>query len=168
MKDLQFQEEKNLVRDLRYNKKLKYYEIAKRLNRSLYWVHCRLSDNYSPAGSRVEKKFQDEIVKNFLEKNDHKIIYGNTRNKCSEFGQEVDIKSKKDGLTYITEIKNVVNHHQLQTAIGQMTLHQYVLKNNDNIVYQIVFPKKFQNWRYFSQDFLNYIKERFSIYIIFV
>ena len=59
MKELQFEEEKKLVRDLRYNKKLKYSEIAKRLNRSLYWVHCRLSDKYRPAGSRVEKKFQN-------------------------------------------------------------------------------------------------------------
>lgn len=168
MKDSQFEDEKNLVRDLRYKNKLKYSEIATRLNRSLYWVHCRLSDKYKPAGSRVEKKFQDEEVRNFLEKNGHKIIYDGTRSKCPEFSQEVDIKSSKDGLTYITEIKNVVNHHQLQTAIGQIILHNYALRNKNDVVYQIVFPQKFQSWRYFSQEFLDYLKERLSISIIFI
>lgn len=75
------EKETELVRKLRYTEKLKYKEIAEKLNRSLYWVHCRLSDKYKPAGSRVEKRFQDQDVISYLEKEGHKIIKNNTRTK---------------------------------------------------------------------------------------
>ncbi len=170
MKDLQFEGEKRLVRDLRYNKKLKYSDIAEKLNRSLYWVHCRLSDKYKPKGSRVEKCFQDQDVIVYLEKEGHRIIKYNTRTKCDEFSQETDILSVKDGITYITEVKNIVNHHQIQTGIGQIILHQFGRRKNDegSIVYQIVFPREFLNYRYFSEIFLEYIDKRLGIKIIFV
>lgn len=170
MKDLQFEEEKNLVRDLRYNKKLKYSEIAEKFNRSLYWVHCRLSDKYKPMASRIEKRFQDQDVIAYLEKEGHWIIKYNTRTKCDEFSQEVDILSTKDSITYITEVKNVVNHHQIQTGIGQIILHKYGHKGEDkgNIVYQIVFPKEFSKYRYFSSIFLDYLDKKLGIKIIFV
>ena len=112
-------EERKLVRRLRYEDKLKYKEIAEKLNRSLYWVHCRLSDKYEPAASRVEKRFQDQDVISFLEREGHKIIRSGTRTKCDEFTQEVDILSTKDGLTFVTEVKNIVNHHQIQTGFGK-------------------------------------------------
>lgn len=73
--------ERELVRKLRYEEKLKYKEIAEKLNRSLYWVHCRLSDKYKPAASRVEKRFQDQDVISFLERQGHKIIRKDTRTK---------------------------------------------------------------------------------------
>jgi len=164
------EEEQRLVKKLRYEEKLKYKEIAAKLNRSLYWVHCRLSDKYKPAASRVEKRFQDQDVISSLEKEGHKIIKDNTRTKCEEFSQEVDILSTKDGTTYITEVKNIVNHHQIQTGIGQMILHKYGYKEKDkgNIIYQIAFPKKFSRYRYFSDKFLDYLDKNPGIKIIFV
>ena len=169
MRSEQFNKEKELVRKLRYGEKLKYKEIAEKLNRSLYWVHCRLSDKYSPATSRVEKYFQKEVI-SFLEKQGHKIIKKNTRTKCKEFTQEVDIFSVKEGIVYITEVKNVVNHHQIQTGIGQIILHKYGRKKEDrgDIVYQLAFPKRFANYRYFSVDFINYLKTHIGIRIIFI
>lgn len=163
-------EEQKLVRKLRYEDKLKYKEIAEKLNRSLYWVHCRLSDKYKPAASRVEKQFQDQDVISFLERQGHKIIRESTRTKCAEFSQEVDILSTKDEIIFVTEVKNIVNHHQIQTGIGQMVLHKfgYREKDKDNIVYQIVFPKKFAEHRYFSPDFMDYIDKKLGIKIIFV
>ena len=164
------EKETELVRKLRYAEKLKYKEIAEKLNRSLYWVHCRLSDKYKPAGSRVEKRFQDQDVISYLEKEGHKIIKNNTRTKCKEFSQEEDILSTKDGLTYITEVKNIVNHHQIQTGIGQMILHKYGYrqKEKDDVIYQITFPKKFSKYRYFSTDFINYLDKTLGIKIIFI
>lgn len=164
------EEERGLVRKLRYEEKLKYKEIAEKLNRSLYWVHCRLSDKYKPAASRVEKRFQDREVISYLEKEGHKIIKNNTRTKCKEFSQEVDILSTKDGLTYITEVKNIVNHHQIQTGIGQMILHRYGYqgKEQGNIIYQLVFPKKFVQYRYFSPEFVHYLNKSLGIKIIFI
>lgn len=164
------EEERRLVRKLRYEEKLKYKEIAEKLNRSLYWVHCRLSDKYKPAGSRVEKRFQDQEVISYLRNEGHKIIKNNTRTKCEEFSQEVDILSTKDSLTYITEVKNIVNHHQIQTGIGQMILHKYGYREKDkgNIIYQIVFPKKFDKYRYFSSDFIDYLDKNLGIKIIFI
>jgi len=71
-------EERDLVRKLRYEGKLKYKEIAEKLNRSLYWVHCRLSDKYKPAASRVEMRFQDDEVVAYFENQGHKIIRSGT------------------------------------------------------------------------------------------
>ena len=163
-------EEQELVRRLRYEEKLKYKEIAERLNRSLYWVHCRLSDKYKPAASRVEKRFQDRDVISFLENQGHKIIRSGTRTKCDEFTQEVDVLSTKDGIVFITEVKNIVNHHQIQTGIGQIILHKFGYRKIDkgNVIYQIVFPKKFAGYRYFSSDFINYLDEELGIKIVFV
>ena len=169
-KEEQYEEEKALVCDLRYNKKLKYSEIAKRFNRSLYWVHCRLSEKYKPAGSRVEKRFQDQDVITHLEKEGQKIITQNTRTKCDEFSQEADVLSTKDGLIYITEVKNIVNHHQIQTGIGQIIMHKYGnrKKDNGNIIYQIIFPEKFSTYRYFSSDFIDYLDKNLGLKIIFI
>jgi len=163
-------EEQELVRKLRYEDKLKYKEIAEKLNRSLYWIHCRLSDKYKPAAARVEKRFQDDEVVVYFENQGHKIIRSGTRTKSDEFSQEVDILSTKDGLLFVTEIKNIVNHHQLQTAIGQIVLHKFVYgkRKKGNIIYQIVFPKKFAEYRYFSVDFLDYLDKELGIKVIFV
>lgn len=163
-------EEQELVRKLRYEDRLKYKEIAEKLGRSLYWVHCRLSDKYKPAATRVEKRFQDDEVIAYFESQGHKIIRCGTRTKCDEFSQEIDILSKKDGFLFVTEVKNIVNHHQLQTAIGQLILHKFGYRktDSDKIVYQIVFPKKYQAYRYFSQDFLDYLAKELGIKIIFV
>jgi len=162
--------EEELVKRLRYTEKLKYKEIAEKLNRSLYWVHCRLSDKYKPAASRVEKRFQDENVISFLEKQGHKIIRKETRTKCNEFSQEVDILSTKGDFIFVTEVKNIVNHHQIQTGIGQLVLHKfgYRKKNKGNVIYQIVFPMKFSKYRYFSSDFIDYLDKKLGIRIIFV
>ncbi|MEK7449082.1 MAG: hypothetical protein AAB019_06320 [Planctomycetota bacterium] len=162
--------ETQLVRKLRYEEKLKYKEIAEKLNRSIYWVHCRLSDNYKPAASRVEKMFQDEQVISFLKQQGHEIITRDTRTKCNEFSQEVDVLSTKNGFIYITEVKNIVNHHQLQTSIGQIILHKFGYREKDkgNIIYQIVFPKKFSEYTYFSSDFINYLDKGLCIKIIFI
>jgi Holliday junction resolvase-like predicted endonuclease len=163
-------EERELVRKLRYEDKLKYKEIAEKLNRSLYWVHCRLSDKYQPAAARVEKRFQDAEVEAYFEKQGHKIIRNGTRTKCDEFSQEVDILSTKDGFIFVTEVKNIVNHHQIQTAIGQIILHKFAYRkiDTDKIIYQIVFPDKFREYRYFSQDFMDHLDKEFGIKIIFV
>jgi len=162
-------EERKLVRKLRYDNNLKYKEIAQKLNRSLYWVHCRLSDKYKPAATRVEKRFQDDKVIVYFENQGHKIIRNNTRTKCDEFGQEVDVLSTKDGFVYVTEVKNIVNHHQLQTTIGQLILHKFgYRKKTDKVIYQIVFPEKYKSYRYFSRDFLNYLNVEIGIKVIFV
>ena len=133
-------------------------------------MHCRLSDKYAPATTRVEKRFQDDEVTAYFESQGHEIVRINTRTKCDEFSQEVDILSKKDGVLFVTEVKNIVNHHQIQTAIGQLILHKFGYKkiNSGKIVYQIVFPKRYQIYRYFSKDFLNYLDEGFGIKVVFV
>lgn len=163
-------EEREIVRKLRYEDKLKYKEIAEKMNRSLYWVHCRLSDKYKPAASRVEKRFQDDEVAVYFESQGHNIITSNTRTKCNEFSQEVDILSTREEFLFVTEIKNIVNHHQLQTAIGQIILHKYGYRKKDtsNVIYQIVFPKKFAEYRYFSQEFLDYLDKELEIKIVFI
>lgn len=161
--------EQELVRKLRYQDKLKYKEIAEKLNRSLYWVHCRLSDKYKPATTRVEKRFQDDKVIAYFENQGHEIIRNNTRTKCDEFSQEVDILSTKSGIVYVTEVKNIVNHHQLQTAIGQLILHKFgYRKNQKKVIYQIAFPEKYRGYRYFSQDFSDYLDKELDIKTIFV
>jgi len=166
------EEEKALIHHLRYNEKLKYTEIAQKVNRSLYWVHTRLSEKYQPATARVEKRFQDEEVLAFLKNEGHKIINEDTRTRCREFSQEVDILSLKEGVVYVTEVKNIVNHHQIQTGIGQLILHKFAYQHRyperEHVVYQLVFPKEFINYRYFTEDFLNYMKGKIGIGIIFI
>jgi len=78
--------------------------------------------------------------------------------------------SKKDRFIFVTEVKNIVNHHQLQTAIGQLILYKFRYKRIDynEIVYQMVFPKKYREYRYFSQDFSEYLDKENGIKIIFV
>ena len=77
--------------------------------------------------------------------------------------------STKGDLVFITEVKNIFNHHQIQTGIGQMVLHKFGYRNRgkDNIVYQIAFPRKFADYRYFSHDFIDYLDKELSIKIIF-
>lgn len=65
-------EEQELVKKLRYEDKLKLEDIAEKLNRSVYWVVCRLSDKYTPAASGKrfeilkEESFNLDFVKNVL------------------------------------------------------------------------------------------------------
>lgn len=77
------EEEQELVRKLRYEEKLKLEDIAEKLNRSVYWVHCRLSDKYKPvaSGKRFEilkeESFNLDFVKNVLKNtnNPHRDKY---------------------------------------------------------------------------------------------
>lgn len=159
--------EKKAVEDLR-EQGFKLKEIANRMNRSIYWVQSRLDGKYEPNKTRIEKHFQDSIVIETLKKEGHNIIGGCTRTKYREFNQEIDVLSTKDGIIYVTEVKNLVTHHQLQTAIGQLILHQYGRRDTDHIVYQAVFPKKYKDHSFFSDELLNYLKNKININIIFM
>jgi transcriptional regulator with XRE-family HTH domain len=76
------EEEQELVRKLRYEDKLKLEDIAEKLNRSVYWVYCRLSDKYKPAASKrfeilKEESFNLDFVKDVLKNtnNPHRDKY---------------------------------------------------------------------------------------------
>ena len=44
----------------------------------------------------------------------------------------------------------------------------YREKDKGNIIHQIVFPKEFANYRYFSSDFIKYLDKKLGVKIIFV
>lgn len=77
------EEEQELVRKLRYEDKLKLEDIAEKLNRSVYWVYCRLNDKYKPAASGKrfeivkEESFNLDFVKDVLKNtnNPHRDKY---------------------------------------------------------------------------------------------
>ena len=159
--------EKITVEKLR-SEGFKLKDIAERMSRSIYWVHSRLNGKYEPNRTRIEKHFQDSIVIERLKEGGHNILFGNTRTRCREFNQEVDVMSVKDGKIYITEVKNLVNHHQLQTAIGQIVLHQFGRKDVDYNVYQIVFPERYRDHSFFSISLLKYLRDEMKIDIVFM
>lgn len=117
-------EESTIVFNLR-KQGLTYEEIASKLNRSIYWVHSRLEGKYAPKGRRAEKNFQEERVVPFLEQLGHTGIMQYVRTSNYGVTQEADIVSSFNGSQVVTEVKISINHHQLQTAIGQLVVHRF-------------------------------------------
>jgi transcriptional regulator len=119
---------------------LKYEEIASKLNRSIYWVHSRLEGKYAPKGRRAEKNFQEERVVPFLINAGHTGIMQYVR--TSKFGitQEADIISSYNNIQVITEVKISIDHHQIQTAVGQLTIHRFTY--DENALLQLAIPNE--------------------------
>ena len=103
---------------------LTYEEIANSLNRSVYWVHTRLREAYRPQGARAEKLFQETRVVPFLLRLGHRDVRQYIRIDGAGYSQEADVVSTHSDKIYITEVKLHLMQHQLQTAIGQLTLHR--------------------------------------------
>lgn len=139
LNDINLSEEVKAVYKLR-KEGLKYEEIASKLNRSIYWVHSRLEGKYAPKGRRAEKNFQEERVVPFLIHAGHTGIMQYVRTSKYGITQEADIVSTFDKLQVITEVKISIDHHQIQTAIGQLAIHRFTY--DENALLQIAIPKE--------------------------
>lgn len=144
-----------------------YEQIAAQLNRSIYWVHTRLSKKYAPRVTLNEKKFQESRVIPWLESEGHTIIDQYIKSGSDLFIQEADIISLLSELVYITEVKVSITHHQLQTAIGQLLIHKFSYEDHSNLKLQIALPKEVRNEN-LSDYFINFMDKQIGIQICFV
>ncbi len=164
--DPRLSKEIELVKEFRETG-LTYEQIASKLNRSVYWVHSRLSKKYAPRVTLNEKQFQESQVIPWLINRGHKIISQYVRSEASLFIQEADILSLFEGKIYISEVKVSITHHQFQTAIGQLLLHSYAFKDEKNVYLQIVLPGKVKLEK-FTDEFLNFFANKYGIEVIFI
>lgn len=164
--DQKFSDEVNKIIDLR-KQGLSYEQIAERLNRSVYWVHTRLRDEYRPKGARAEKEFQEERVIPFLKSIGHEQIRQYIRIEGEEYSQEADIISDFDQSIYVTEVKVHITHHQLQTAIGQLILHRMAFPTNRRPRLQIILPIEVNRSK-LPESLIKLLKQIEDIDILFV
>ena len=152
------------VRELR-KQGLTYEEIASNLNRSIYWVHTRLQYKYMPKGARAENQFQEERVIPYMAQLGFTGILQYVRTSKQGITQEADIISTLNAKQYITEVKVRITHHQLQTAIGQLTLHRYTY--NEEVELQIALPKE-ADMNKLPIGLIEHLKEKENIHFLFV
>lgn len=124
-------------------KGLTYEEIANSLSRSVYWVHTRLREAYRPQRARAEKLFQETRVVPFLLRLGHRNVRQYIRINGAGYSQEADVVSTYSDKFYITEVKLHLMQHQLQTAIGQLTLHRLAYREQGICpILQIAVPEE--------------------------
>ena len=144
-----------------------YQTIADQLGRSVYWVHSRLEPSYRPRKGNSEKVFQEKRVIPWLISKGHIDVtqYSRVGNKL--YRQEADIISRLNGRLYITEVKIRCDHHELQTALGQLNLHRLAYPEGEAPGLQVVFPAESRTSR-ITDEVLAQIqmKERVAIYFI--
>lgn len=146
---------------------LSYEKIAEKLNRSVYWVHTRLREEYTPKGSRVEKIFQEERVVPFLKSIGHLDIRQYVRIEGEEYNQEADIISTFEQSICITEVKVHITHHQLQTAIGQLILHRMAFPPDNRPKIQIALPSEAKRVK-LPETLIKLLKEDENIDILLI
>jgi hypothetical protein len=144
-----------------------YEQIAAQLNRSIYWVHTRLSKKYTPRVTMNEKNFQESRVISWLKNEGHNIIGQYVRSESGFFIQEADIISFYEGFLYITEVKVSITHHQLQTAIGQLLIHKFGYEDHSKLQLQIALPKEVRIDN-LSDNFLSFMDHQIGIRIYFI
>lgn len=144
-----------------------YEQIAAKLNRSIYWVHTRLSKRYAPRVTLNEKSFQEVRVVPWLEHQGHNIVGQYVRTGGGSFIQEADIITFYDGLLYITEVKVSITHHQLQTAIGQLLIHKFSYEDHRRIKLQIALPMEVKT-DILSNDLLSYLDSETGKIVCFI
>lgn len=164
--DPKLSEEIDTVKKLRESG-MTYEKIAAQLNRSIYWVHTRLSKKYTPRVTLNEKNFQESRVIPWLKNEGHNIIGQYVRSESGFFIQEADIISFYRGFLYITEVKVSITHHQLQTAIGQLLIHKFGYEDNSKLQLQIALPKEVRSDN-LSDDFISFLDHSIGIMICFI
>ena len=149
------------------HKGLTFEQIAAQLNRSIYWVHTRLRSKYTPRISQKEKEFQELSVVPWLLDQGHTITGQYVRSGEGLFIQEADIQSSCDGLLYVTEVKVSISHHQFQTAIGQLLLHKFALKDISTLRLQIALPAEVHAEN-ISNELLHFMHHEIGIDVVFI
>jgi hypothetical protein len=119
---------------------LTYEQIAEALGRSIYWVHSRLKGGYQPAGSRTERRFQEQAVVPYLLDAGHMIVAQCERPVYGRLVLEADIVSRFNNETWITEVKVGADGHEIHTAIGQLVLHSALRQDGKDLRLQIAVP----------------------------
>lgn len=144
-----------------------YQTIADQLGRSVYWVHSRLDQNYRPRKGNSEKVFQEERVVPWLIAKGHTNVSQYPRVGGKFYRQEADIISRLDDRLFITEVKVRCDHHELQTALGQLNLHRLAYSEGEAPGLQIVFPAETRTSR-ITDDVLAQIQMKEGISIHFI
>ena len=143
----------------------KEYDVLRYLKQYVYQISLEEED------PEYENAFREDVIR-YLDKNDHEIEDGEPSQKCGGINQEIDVFSKKDGITYLTEVKGGVDNHRLQTGLGQLLFHQFGIKQQGDdltkYVFQLAFPKSFATNKHFYHDFVGYIENKLAIKIIFI
>jgi hypothetical protein len=122
--------------------------------------------------SPYEDQFRKKVVQYLETEKKHSVEEGN-KYECGGQNQEIDICSKKGKEVYFNEVKTGVDKHRLQTGIGQLIFHQFGVDfrekyNSTKYHYQLVFPKTVKVDQHFYYGFIDYIKEKCNIDIIFI
>ncbi len=146
---------------------LTYEQIATRLNRSVYWVHSRLRAKYRPSKTRTERLFQEQRVVPFLLHLGHELVGQSLRVGNAPHEQEADVVTRLGDKMCVTEVKLAITHHQLQTAIGQLSIHRYALRDKQSLILQLALPLEAVNSR-LSEEFTRYLTERLNIHLLLV
>lgn len=166
LEDESLSEEVRKIIDLR-QQGFSYQKIADKVNRSVYWVHTRLRDEYRPKGSRAELQFQEERVIPFLKQVGHEGIQQFARVKGHGYSQEADVLSVYENSTWITEVKINVAHHELQTGIGQLILHRMAFPEENRPKLQLALPSEINRGK-IPQELIDSIQENEGISILFI
>jgi hypothetical protein len=159
MDTLSLEEQKCVVRTLAYTKHMSRANMQVVLGKGDNWIYARINDKYSPRGARTEAVFQKDVEVNLITQH-HTII---SRNLIVN-GLESDIRSEKDNILYITEVKVSLENQQLFTGLGQLLAHQSVERyekgNHNKAIYQLGIPIEYRNdYRYISKAQLKRMKE---------
>jgi hypothetical protein len=144
-----------------------YEKIAANLNRSVYWVHTRLRENYRPSKIRTERVFQEVRVVPYLLQTGHVLVEQCLRVGEVPFEQEADVVTRLAGRLCITEVKLGVIHHELQTAIGQLMIHRFALSSSDPPKLQLALPVEAIDSR-FNENFTRYLAETLQVALVLV
>ncbi len=146
---------------------LTYEQIATRLDRSVYWVHSRLRAKYRPSKMRTERLFQEQRVVPFLISLGHELVGQCLRVGNAPHEQEADVVTMLGQIMCVTEVKLAITHHQLQTAIGQLSIHRYALRNYTSPILQLALPVEAVNSR-LSEEFARYLAESLKIDLLLI
>lgn len=158
----QFEKERNLVKRLKHEERLNFRRIAERCGKSIYWVASRLDDKYIPSTSRTEQKFKDDIIIPFLKNKKHESISNNFKVSIPEMSLFISLLSKKKNIVYLYEVKTKTNLLQIYSLIGKLQISSYSYKKlnpNTSVVLNIVLPKTWKTYAYFTNSFLTYLEE---------
>lgn len=169
------QEECDLVASLKANGAT-HVQIAEQLGKSVYWVHTRLNPKYTPLKQRGDKIAPEISELPQVTRENHEVVFQDiVRAKLIQdgyaienaitsgvgFSQNADIIATKSGETFIIEVKKDIKGQSLQTAIGQLILHNINFSGKYKLV--IAIPR--ETSRELSDHIVATLYSRYNIIV---
>jgi hypothetical protein len=115
----------------------------------------------------LELNFQKHIEE-YLAIKGHNILKQDKSFYSTYNYQLIDIASIYDNIIYLTEVKIMIECQALQTAIGQLIIHQFTNKDSNlKYIYQIGLPYEYLETNNISKELENFLNS-LNIKILYV